>query len=281
MAGGSVRLADALGREHPPAGGDARIVSLVPSVTELLFALGLGERVVARTKFCIHPRAALARVPRVGGTKDVRMDRLRALAPTHVIVNVDENPREAAEEIATFVPHLIVTHPLAPQDNPALYRLLGGIFGRQRRAERLCKAFDRALARLLALRGRLPSRRVLYLIWRRPWMTVGPDTYIARMLELVRWQVAGGRDDARYPQVEIMPATLAGIDLLLLSSEPFPFRDRHVREVREAAGDACPPIEFIDGELVSWYGSRAIRGLDYLGRFAARYAGMPDAMVAP
>lgn len=278
MVQGQALTADALGTVHPPAGSDARIVSLVPSITELLFVLGLGARVVGRTKFCVHPRAAVACVPRVGGTKDVRMDRLRALAPTHVIVNVDENTLEAAREIATFVPHLIVTHPRAPHDNRHLYRLLGGIFGRHTQAERLCKAFDRALARLLALRARLPARRVLYLIWRRPWMTVGPDTYIARMLELVCWQVASG-GAARYPEVEITPATLAGIDLVLLSSEPFPFRERHAREL-QAAGDACPPIEFIDGELVSWYGSRAIHGLDYLGRFAARCAGMAEATVA-
>ena len=119
-----------------------RIVSLVPSLTELVCALGLRPWLVGRTGFCIHP-ADLTEVPKVGGTKDVRLDRVRALAPTHVLVNVDENRRETAEELRTFVPNVVVTHPLGPDDNPPLYRLLGGIFGRDAEAERLCAAFGR------------------------------------------------------------------------------------------------------------------------------------------
>ena len=107
-------LRDAAGTMHAPASGDARIVSLVPSVTELLFDLGVGDRVVGRTPFCIHPREGVAHVKRVGGTKTPRLDRIRALKPTHVIVNVDENRREDADALAAFVPNVVVTHPLAP-----------------------------------------------------------------------------------------------------------------------------------------------------------------------
>ena len=123
--------ADAAGRAHPAHEGTARIVSLVPSLTELVCDLGLADQLVGRTGFCIHPKGALRRVPKVGGTKDVNLDRLRELAPSHVIVNIDENRRECAEEIARFVPHVIVTHPCTPEDNLDVYRLLGGIFGRQ------------------------------------------------------------------------------------------------------------------------------------------------------
>ena len=134
------RLIDALGVEHVPAGAGARIVSLVPSLTELLFALGLGAQVVGRTGFCIHPRTAVRTVPKVGGTKDVDLDRLRALAPTHVIVNVDENTRACEQALRAFVPHVIVTHPNAPEDNRALYALLGGVFDRGGGALGLCDA---------------------------------------------------------------------------------------------------------------------------------------------
>ena len=105
------RVRDALGAVHPPAGPSPRIVSLVPSITELLFALGLGPAVVGRTTFCIHPAGAVGAVPRVGGTKKVRLDRLRALEPTHVVVNVDENDRDQVEAMRAFVPHVVVTHP--------------------------------------------------------------------------------------------------------------------------------------------------------------------------
>jgi len=258
--------ADAAGVAHPRAHGDARIVSLVPSITELLFALGLGTRVVGRTTFCVHPAREVAAIARVGGTKKVRMDRLRELAPTHVIVNVDENTREAADEIAGFVPHVVVTHPLAPLDNLSLYRLLGAIFGREADAERLCGEFRAAHERLAAAARRWPERRVLYLIWRDPWMTVSPDTYVSRTLALAGWRTVPEAPAARYPEVALDRPLLDGTDLVLLSSEPFPFREKHRPEVeRLVAGRA--PVAFIDGEMTSWYGSRAIAGLGYLERY--------------
>src|SRR5512134_323940 len=138
-------LRDSAGVLHAPA-PDARIVSLVPSITELLFDLGLGARVVGRTGFCVHPEPAVRAVPKVGGTKDVKLDAMRALAPTHVIVNVDENEADTVEAIRGFVPHVIVTHPNAPEDNVALYRLLGGIFGAEVRARELAAELDNELA---------------------------------------------------------------------------------------------------------------------------------------
>src|SRR5437879_4223749 len=118
---------DALGVHHAPAKGDVRIVSLVPSLTELLFALEMGDHVVGRTGFCVHPKPAIKRVPKVGGTKDVDIERVRALAPTHLIVNIDENRKETVDTLRHSVPQVIVTHPLAPDDNLGLYRLFDTI----------------------------------------------------------------------------------------------------------------------------------------------------------
>jgi len=266
-AGAQAPLVDAVGVAHCPAGPAPRIVSLVPSITELLFDLGLGERVVGRTTFCIHPRAELEGVPRVGGTKKVRLDRLRALEPTHVIVNVDENTREAAEAIAEFA-RVVVTHPLVPRDNLPLYGLLGGLFGRVEAAERLCARFERALGALAELGARLPRQRALYLIWRRPWMTVSPETYISRTLALVNWHTVPSDTRVRYPEVTLDRALLDQVDLVLLSSEPFPFKDKHAEEIRRSAPLRSQRLALIDGEMTSWYGSRAIRGLEYLADFA-------------
>lgn len=264
--------ADALGVHHPPAGDDARIISLVPSITELLFDLGLGDRVVGRTSFCIHPAAAVARVPRVGGTKKPRLDKLRALRPSHVIVNVDENRKQDVDAIADFTPHIIVTHPLLPDDNLMLYRLLGNIFGRQPDAARLCAAFEQARDALLAAVAPLPPRRVLYLIWRDPWMTISRDTYISKTLALAKWHTSGHDADNRYPQVHLDEHLLVDTDMVLFSSEPFPFKALHVQELRELTGDSETPCEFIDGEMTSWYGSRAVAGLHYLRELAMRSA---------
>ena len=240
-----------------------RIVSLVPSLTELVCALGLGDRLVGRTGFCVHPKDVVRRIPKVGGTKDVSLDKVRALAPTHVVLNIDENRKETADELATFVPNLVVTHPLGPLDNLALYRQFGRAFGREREAEALCARFQAAYDAARELR--LPSRRVLYLIWKDPWMTVSRDTYISRTLALFGLETVPQDAAQRYPSLDDLRSVDA--DLLLLSSEPYRFRDRHVAEV---AGITGKPALLVDGEMTSWYGPRAIAGLDYMRDFAAR-----------
>ncbi|HEU4645210.1 MAG TPA: helical backbone metal receptor [Burkholderiales bacterium] len=250
----------------------ARIVSLVPSLTELACELGLADELVGRTGFCIHPRQALRRVPKVGGTKSVNLDKVRALEPSHVVLNVDENRKEDADALARFVPNLVVTHPLAPLDNLALYRQFGSVFGREREAEALCARFQAAYDGAAA--ARLPERRVLYLIWKDPWMTVSPDTYISRTLAVFGLRTVPEAVTTRYPEIEDLHGVDA--DLVLLSSEPYRFRDQHRRDVEALTGK---PALLIDGEMTSWYGPRAIAGLAYLRDFTARAAraGSPPA----
>jgi ABC-type Fe3+-hydroxamate transport system substrate-binding protein len=264
---------DAWGQVHGRAGASARIVSLVPSITELLFSLGLGPQVVGCTSYCIHPSDALRRVQAVGGTKTVELDRVRDLAPTHAIVNVDENTRETFDSLKTFVPEVVVTHPKGPSDNVGLYRLIGAIFSRETEATRLVARFENALARVTDAVTGMPRRRVLYLIWRRPWMTVSPDTYIARMLAVAGWTTVPRETTARYPVVDGSDMEALDIDLCLLSSEPYPFRDTHLQEVRTLVGRA--EVRLADGEMLSWYGSRAISGLDYLAQLAHQVRGVP------
>lgn len=249
---------DALGVTHPVAGGAARIVSLVPSITELLCDLDLRDAIVGRTGFCIHPRASVRTIPKVGGTKDVNIDRIRALAPTHVIVNIEENRRADFDALAQFVPHVVVTYPRAPADNVGLYRLLGAIFDRASTAAALVDRFDAALRQASAATRSLPLEHVLYLIWRDPWMAVGPRTYIARTLAAVGWSVPESAED--YPRVDLAAAARAA-DRVLVSSEPYRFTDEHLHEIESIAGK---PAQRIDGEMASWYGSRAIAGLAYL-----------------
>ena len=270
MSGPEARLIDAVGTRHAPARREARIVSLVPSITELLCDLGLAAQLVGRTGFCVHPRELVRRIPKVGGTKDVDLDKLRALRATHVILNIDENRDEDARAIAGFVPELIVTHPLAPLDNPALYRLIGGIFGREDEAETLCGEFEAAYAALQSAARSFPLDRVLYLIWKNPWMTVSRDTYVSRMLALVKWETVPADCADRYPKIELNSDVLDGARIVLLSSEPYLFREAHVAELRADPLLAQKRIALIDGEMTAWYGSRAIEGLRYLRRFRER-----------
>lgn len=254
-------LMDALGQLHRPCSASARIVSLVPSLTELVCDLGLADQLVGRTGFCIHPRPRLQAIPKVGGTKDVNLARLRALEATHVIVNVDENRRECVEEIARFVPHVIVTHPCTPEDNLAVYRLLGGIFGRQEEAARLGQELQAALAEARAVGDRLAPEKVLYLIWREPWMTVAASTYISATLAAVGWHTLPSCAEPRYPAFDWSAPWLREVTRVFLSSEPYRFRESHVTEVAALSGR---PTTLIDGEMASWYGSRAVAGVRYL-----------------
>lgn len=262
-----MQFSDALGKPHTchdaQAQGAPRIVSLVPSLTELLIDLGLGEALVGRTGFCIHPRELVRHIPKLGGTKGFDLERLRALAPTHVLVNIDENRREEVEALYDFVPHVVVTHPLEPRDNLALYRLIGGIFNRQAAAEALCARFEAEWAALQCATARLPRQPVLYLIWQAPWMSVSRDTYISRMLAAAGWDTEPVESSTRYPEIAL--ETLAPeADIVFLSTEPFPFRERDVEALAGDPALARSRVKLIDGEMLSWYGSRAPHGLAYL-----------------
>jgi ABC-type hemin transport system substrate-binding protein len=269
---------------HPAstATSPPRIVSLVPSLTELLFAMGLGPWVVGRTGFCIHPAQGVAAVPKVGGTKDVNLDKIQRLRPTHVLVNIDENELPTVEALRAFVPRVIVTHPCAPQDNLALIDQISAEFAPYLIADNVANSpasaanalrdqLQQRLQRLQALQPQRPPERVLYLIWKDPWMTVAQDTYISRMLALVGWQTCptvqgGAHGAARYPVVSGAEPWLGPIERVLLSSEPYRFSDSHIA----AARALCPgaKVQCVDGELLSWYGSRALAGLDYLEALA-------------
>jgi len=257
---------DWAGVAHAPAGDGARIASLVPSLTETLFALGLGGRVVARTGFCVRPRVAVRAVPKIGGTKDPDLARLRELAPTHLVVNVDENRREDVDAARTFVPHVIVTHPLGPADNRRLLRLLGAVFGREREAATLADAVDAALAELDAVAAARPRERVLYLIWRKPWMTVARDTYVAATLARAGFDTLPARSVVRYPELADNDPAWHDADRILLSTEPFAFRER---DARDLAARFARPVHLVDGEWTSWYGARAAGGLAEFARFRA------------
>jgi ABC-type Fe3+-hydroxamate transport system substrate-binding protein len=252
-----------------------RIASLVPSVTELLCVLGLGPFLVARTGFCIHPERLVAGVPKVGGTKDVDLRKLQRSAPTHVIVNVDENRAETVVAMRAWEepPQVIVTHPTMAEDNLALIELMLAHFGSLPMVTANAATLAAELRAELQLTEatRWSRRQVLYLIWRAPWMTVARNTYISGMLARINWQtlpaVQGGPSGAdRYPVIAGDEPWLASIDQVLLSSEPYRFGEAHVA----AAQALCPTaqVRLVDGELLSWYGARAVPGLRYLRQLA-------------
>lgn len=232
-------------------------MSLVPSTTETLFDLGVGDRVVGVTRFCVHPDEARTR-PKVGGTKDAIPARIEALAPDLVVANCEENTREIFDALRGTAP-VWAAFPRTLDDALADLRSLGSLVGSD--PEPVCRAIELG-------RARLPRRTFsfTYLIWKDPWMAVGPDTFISALL-----REAGGINECtgadRFPVVTL--DELRGRDgLLLLSSEPFPFAERHVAALVDA-GVSRERIHLVDGELLSWHGSRLRLGLPYLSAFVA------------
>ncbi len=249
---------DALGRPVRLGAPPRRIVSLVPSQTELLADLDLDAEVVGLTRFCVHPEGWKARKPIVGGTKNVRLDRVRGLAPDLVIANQEENVREQVEALAEVVP-VYVTDVGTVADALTMIRDVGRIVDRAPPADALAGEIAAGFDRLAADVGEPDAGetddrpRALYLIWRDPWMTVGHDTIIHDVMRRAGLaNVAADRD--RYPALSDDEIHALDPDVVLLSSEPYPFAEAHRAEVQALAPRAR--IEFVDGEVFSWYGSR-------------------------
>lgn len=271
MSSLSEQLTDARGLRFTPHAAPPRIVSLVPSITELLFDLGLTAReVVGRTKFCVHPAGAVRDVPDMGGTKTVHADRVREVAPELLIANIDENPRDLVEALDKWkpAPWVYVTHPTNVEDALVMIRDIGRLLGREEAAGRLLTEI--ADARQLC--AEIPPESALYLIWRRPYMTVSPATFIHAMLREAGY--AHAIDDAwldarhlengarRYPEITLADIAALRPAHILLSSEPFPFGPEHIAELRaglhpfDAAYAEEVSVRIVDGEHYSWYGSR-------------------------
>jgi ABC-type Fe3+-hydroxamate transport system substrate-binding protein len=254
-----------------------RIISLVPSQTELLYSLGLEDAVVGITKFCVHPESWFRNKPRIGGTKAVDPVRVDALRPDLIIANKEENDRFQVEALAARYPVWISNVTDLP-DALAMIRDVGLITGKSAAAEALANAIAKEFASLPGARPsslgaattqlsspavtspELSAPRIAYLIWRNPWMAAGGDTFINNMLEYCGFVNAFASRD-RYPVVDLSSLAGPGCPSIFLSSEPYPFRQRHVDEIREVLPDA--DIQLVDGEFFSWYGSRLLEAPAY------------------
>jgi ABC-type Fe3+-hydroxamate transport system substrate-binding protein len=267
-ADGVALFVDAIGTQHQVVEGDFRIACLVPSITELLFDLNLGKRVVARTGYCIHPEELVKSVPKVGGTKQINFEKLKKLNPSHVILNLEENTRECALTLKSFIPNLVVTHPTKFKDNFSLFHLIGGVFKAHQSASSLSEKLASEMAQYdFSWPLNRQPLNVVYLIWKDPWMSVAPTTYIADVLKLANfWQIQlpSERD---YPTVDFSLIDWSKVDAVFLSSEPYSFSLDDRSQLKKQLGQLASkpiPVVMVDGELMSWYGSRALATPAYL-----------------
>lgn len=233
-----------------------RIVSLVPSLSELLYDLGLEAEVVGITKFCVRPQHWRRAKTIVGGTKAIKADRILTLQPHWVLANREENVREQIEALSRHVP-VLLTDVVTVDDALEVITTVAEITGRQQQGRELCHTIRQQMLRLAGL----PLRSAAYLIWHRPTMAAGGDTFIHNMLQQAGFvNVFSSRP--RYPECSEADLRHANPDWLLLASEPFPFSEKHLPFYRAILPQA--KWLFVDGQMFSWYGSRMQHFADYV-----------------
>lgn len=227
-----------------------RIVSLVPSLTELLIDLDLEERLAGRTRFCVHPKEAVEKIPIVGGTKNPRVDKILGMEPDFVVANREENRPEDVRRLQEHT-RVMVTEIATIEEALLTIHELGRELGRREKSRSLTREINAALEE----RPEESPLRTAYFIWKEPWMTVGGDTYIHDVMD--HWKLTNVFGDrTRYPTVNPENLSRYHPELILLSSEPYPFKEKHLSAVEEF----CPRarVLLVEGQWFSWYGSRML-----------------------
>lgn len=251
-------MIDHLGRsvryDFPPK----RIISLCPGITETLFALGLDSEIIGRTRFCIYPERA-KNVPAVAGTKDLKLDAVHEAKPDLIIMEKEENTKEMVEQLEQFYP-VYVAEVQTIEDAHRMIADMGELTDRSAQAQALSTEISSAFSRLPAL----PPARAAYIIWKKPYMAAGKDTYINSLLQKIGFATPFADGGERYPMLTEEQFKEANLDIVLLASEPYPFKEKQLKEFQEMLPGAT--VLLIDGEMF-WYGAHMLEAADYLRTF--------------
>jgi ABC-type Fe3+-hydroxamate transport system substrate-binding protein len=240
-----------------------RIVSLVPSLTELLIDLGLTDQIVGRTRFCVRPKDVVDTIPIIGGTKNPHVDKILELKPDFIVVNKEENRRSDVLELQQkSQARLVITYIATVKKALSAILGIGAEVGLKNKAQNLVSELEQKLEQ----RPRKNPLRTAYFIWKDPWMSIGRDTYIYDVLQ--HWNLENVFcGEIRYPTVKLKELASYHPELILLSSEPFPFKEKNIQPVQEACPEAR--VLLVDGQWFSWYGSRMLDAFDRLNEWRA------------
>lgn len=256
-----ITLTDQIGNQHTYDTVPKRIVSLVPSQTELLYDLGLEDAIVGITKFCVHPFHLKSTKTIVGGTKNVKFDKIKELQPDIIICNKEENTKDIVEELQQICP-VWVTDIYTIKDNNKMIHDFGELFNKRTEAKKWLDKINFAHEDFLNFIKDKKENKAAYFIWANPYMVAGNNTFINELLKLNKFYNIYENKEGRYPEIELKKIRLEGDpDLVLLSSEPFPFSDEHAFEIGRFTHHA--KTVFVDGEMFSWYGSRIVKAFQY------------------
>jgi ABC-type Fe3+-hydroxamate transport system substrate-binding protein len=263
----SIGVLDAVGGRFELEAPARRIVSLIPSITEILFSLGVGDQIVGVTKFCTEPADGIARKVKVGGPKNPRRDTILDLMPDLAVANVEENHKEDVDALRAAGIPVFVTFPRTVREGIQLIRDLGALVGAPSSAEAIAASCEMVLDEIEQGNNRRERVRVFCPIWRRPYMTINADTFVDSML----WTCGGEnifRDcPERYPMVNLTKMAALRPDVVLLPDEPFPFEQRHLEDFRDLTdlpALRAGRLHLLDGKILSWYGPRIAGSLQTL-----------------
>ncbi|WP_376777138.1 ABC transporter substrate-binding protein [Flavobacterium covae] len=262
---------DQIGNQHNLETTPKRIVSLVPSQTELLYDLGLENKIVGITKFCVHPFHFKSTKTIVGGTKNIKFDKIKELKPDIIICNKEENTQEIVQELSSICP-VWVTDIYTLEDNNKMIEDFGKLFNVRTESQKWIDKINFLKNDFLHFIENYEKQTVAYFIWGKPYMAAGRNTFINHLLEINKLENIYTTNDKypeRYPEVIVQKMRIQGDpDLIFLSSEPYPFKDEHAFELGRYSHHA--KTVFVDGEMFSWYGSRLVKAFDYFKKLRLR-----------
>jgi len=234
-----------------------RIISLVPSQTELLIALGLRNNLVGITKFCVHPQNLKSEIPIVGGTKNVNFEKIKSLRPDIIICNKEENTKDMVKELEKIAP-LWISDIETIDDSIQMIIQLGEIFNKNSKASEIASKIDFEVNKFREFLKSFNTKKVLYLIWKNPYMAAGKSTFIDSLLQENKYENIFSDASDRYPEVD--PEDFLKADLILLSTEPYPFKKA---DVTAFTNEFKKEVKLVNGEFFSWYGSRLCSAFEY------------------
>lgn len=241
-----------------------RIICLVPSISELLVDLGLEDNIIGITKFCVHPKELIKTKTVVGGTKNIKIDLIKSLLPDIILCNKEENTKEIVESCR----HVATTHVsdiFTITDTLKLIYQYGKIFSCEEKAKEIIRNIDKKNSDFLAFIKDKKTAKAAYFIWKKPWMVAGNNTFINHLLKLNKFKNVF-KDKERYPEINLEKLnTVENLDFIFLSSEPYPFKEKHIIELKSKFKKT--KVLLVDGEFFSWYGTRLLFAFDYFKEF--------------
>lgn len=252
-------MKDQLNRTTHLTGIPKRIISLIPSQTELLVDLGLEDTIVGITKFCVHPKYLKKSKTIVGGTKTIHLNKIKGLQPDIILCNKEENTKEMIAELEQIAP-VHISDIYTVEDCLELIEMYGDLFSKEKEAQNLIENISEKLEDFKTFVSNKERLKVAYFIWKNPWMVASKQTFIDEILRLNNFKNYYEKYE-RYPEITLNANQPETADVVFLSSEPFPFKQAHVEEIRNFFPKAN--ILVVDGEMFSWYGSRLLKAFDY------------------